>query len=252
MKVKIVTWNMAYWSHKKYLDEAWNYFLNDLDADIFLFQEAKPPKMLKDDKNLIWHNAGETIGRKEWGSGIYSKKYELSKEPDESIPESSRQLFKELCIVANTKIEGVKLTLISLYGRLDKVGNGQTYCIPNLHKILSDLTGILNGHINSKRNIVLGGDLNVSIQCDNKWGGNAHKIFFDRIKDFKLNNCFKLKGYKDFIQTHRHRGSKEKWQNDYFFISKSISKKFVDCIVVDTPEVRKYSDHNPVVITLDL
>ena len=251
MKVKIATWNMAYWSHKKYLEEAWDYFLNGLDADIFFFQEAKPPKTINH-QNLIWHNAGKSAGRKDWGTGIYSKKYKLSEEPKESIPESSRRLFKELCIVANTKIEGVKLTLISLYGRLDKVGSGPTYCVPNLHKVLSDLTGILNGHIDGKRNIVLGGDLNVSIQCDDKWGGNAHKIFFDRMNDFRLKDCFKLKGHKDFVQTHRHRGSKYKWQNDYIFVSQSLSKKFVDCEVIATPEVRRYSDHNIVVSTLNL
>jgi len=251
MKVKIATWNMAYWSHKKYLEEAWDYFLNELDTDIFLFQEAKPSKTINS-TNLIWHNAGKSVGRKYWSTGIYSKKYKLSEEPEESIPESSRQLFKELCIVANTKIEGVKLTLISLYGRLDKLGNGPAYCMPNLHRVLSDLTSVLNGHIDGKRNIVLGGDLNASIQCDNKWGGNAHKIFFDRMDDFKLNNCFKLRGYEDFIQTHRHRKSKDKWQNDYIFISKSISNKFVDCEIVDVPEIRKYSDHNIVIITLNL
>jgi len=68
----------------------------------------------------------------------------------------------------------------------------------------------------------------------------------------RTNDCFKLKGYKDFIQTHGHRGSKDKWQNDYIFISKSISKKFVDCKVVDIPEVRRYSDHNIVMVTLNL
>lgn len=251
MKVRIATWNMAYWSHKEYLEEAWGHFLNELDVDIFFFQEARPPKTISR-QNLIWHNAGKSAGRKDWGTGIYSKKYKLSEEPKESIPESSRQLFKELCVVANTKIEGVKLTLISVYGRFDKIGNGPIHSIPNLHRVLSDLTSILNGDVNGKRNIVLGGDLNASLQFDDKWGGTSNKIFFDRVNGFELNDCFKLQGHKDFIQTLRQRGSEYKWQNDYIFVSKSLSRKFVDCEVVDTPEVRKYSDHNIVISTLNL
>ena len=251
MAVRIATWNMAYWSHKKYFEGAWDYFLDELDADIFFFQEAKPPKTI-DRQNLIWHNAGKSLGRKDWGTGIYSKKYKLLEEPEESIPESGRQLFKELCIVANTKIEGVKLTLVSVYGRFDKMGNGSIYSIPNLHRVLSDLTGILNGDINGKRNIVLGGDLNASLQFDDKWGGKSNEIFFDRMNDFKLNDCFKLQGRKDFVQTLRQRGSKGGWQNDYIFVSESLSKKFVDCEVITTPQVRKYSDHNIVISTLDI
>ena len=242
---------MAYWSHKKYLEKAWDYFLNELNADIFFFQEAKPPKIINP-QNLIWHAAGKSIGRRDWGTGIYSKRYKLSQEPEDSIPKDGRQLFKELCTVANTKIEGVKLTLISVYGRFDKIGNGPIHSIPNLHRVLSDLTSILNGDINGKRNIVLGGDLNASLQFDDKWGGKSNEIFFDRMNDFKLNDCFKLQGHKDFVQTLRQRGSKGRWQNDYIFVSESLSKKFVDCEVVDNPKVREYSDHNIVISTLNI
>ncbi|MDO8537310.1 MAG: hypothetical protein Q7S21_00335 [archaeon] len=252
MKIRIATWNMAYWSHKKYFEEAWAYFLNELDVDIFLFQEAKPCKMLCDDKSFIWHNAGESSGKKEWGAGIYSKKFELSKEPEESIPDYNRQKFEEQCVIASSKINGNILTLISLYGLLETIGTEPSYSIPNLHRIFSDLTGILNGRMNGKRTIILGGDLNAGIQFDEKFGGSSHKIFFERVKDFKLENCFELKGNKDFVQTLRHISSKIPWQNDYFFISKSISKKLVDCEVIDNDLVRKYSDHNPVIITLNL
>jgi len=250
MKLRVVTWNMAYWNHKNYLEEAWDYFLS-LDADIFLFQEAKRPKRLENDINFIWHNAGESNGRKEWGSGIYSKKYQLTEEPETSIPEWNRNGFKQLCVIANAKVRDKNLTFISLYGRMDKIGH-IGYSIPNLHRIFSDLTGILKGHINGKRNIVLAGDLNASSQFDQHYGGESHRIFFERLRDFGLDNCFELNGNKDFVQTLRFPKSKISWQNDYFFISKSISKNFKNCEVVDTEEARKYSDHNPVIITLEI
>jgi len=94
--------------------------------------------------------------------------------------------------------------------------------------------------------------LNASVQLDPIQKNDSHKIFFDRLEDFNLNDCFKLSNKEFPVQTLRHHISKVKWQNDYFFISKSISKKLVNCEVVDNDKVRKYSDHNPVVITLDL
>lgn len=250
MKLKVATWNMAYWNHKNYSEEAWNYFLN-LGVDIFLFQETTRPESLKNENNFVWRPAGESSGRKDWGTGIYSKTYKLIEEPKDSIPEWNKKGCLELCVIANTQINNKKLTLVSMYGRIDKIGH-VGYSIANLHRVFSDLTGILNGHINGKRKIILAGDLNASIQFDQQYGGKAHRIFFERLKDFKLENCFELNGNKDFVQTLRFPNSKIKWQIDHFFISKSISKNFKNCEVIDTEEVRKYSDHNPVIITLKI
>lgn len=250
MKIRIITWNMAYWSHKGCLEATWDYFLS-LDAEFYIFQEAKRPKSLINDKNFIWHPTGMTNGRKEWGLGIYSKKHQLTEEPDVSTPEWGRDRFSEMCVLVNTRVSNINLTLISLYGRIDKIGS-IGYSIPNLHRIFSDLTGVLRGHINGKRNIILAGDLNASIQFDQQSGRQSHKIFFDRLKDFELENCFELNGNKNFVQTLRFPKSTINWQNDYFFVSKSLSKNFEWCEVIDSEKVQKYSDHNPVVITLDL
>jgi len=250
MKIRIATWNMAYWQYKKYFEEAWDYYHKEIDADIIFFQEARPSKIIENDKNLIWHEIG---GRRNWGSGIYSNKYQLT---EEMIQGDFKGYSKGILTLANTKIDnGTSLTLISLYGLLEKVGNNEEYAITTLHRLLSDLTGILNGHINGERKIVLGGDFNASIQFDDIYGykytPNAHRILFERIKDFGLFNCFSP-FYKDYVQTLRHHRSKVKWQNDYFFISESISKRLINCEVIDSDKARKYSDHNPIVITLDL
>ena len=243
MKIKIATWNMAYWSHKKLLDETWNYFLNEIDADFYFFQEARPSEKIKENKgHLVWNEIG---GKRNWGSGIYSKKYELSEE-------LIKTEFKGVFSIANTNIDNKKLTLISLYGLMESNGPTKGYAITNLHRMLSDLTGIFNGRIGGKRKIILGGDLNASIQLDPMQKNSSHKIFFDRLEDFNLNDCFKLSNKQFPVQTLRHPSSKIEWQNDYFFISKSLSKKLVNCEIIDNDKVRKYSDHNLVIITLDL
>jgi exodeoxyribonuclease-3 len=243
MKVTIATWNMAYWSYKKYFEEAWDYFLDELNADIFFFQEANPSKKIRDDKeHLVWNKIGRN---RPWGSGIYSKKYKLNEE-------IIKTEFKGAFSIANAIIENKKLTLISLYGLMESNGPTKGYAITNLHRMLSDLTCIFNGHIDGRRNIVLGGDLNASVQLDPIQKNNSHKIFFDRLEDFNLNDCFKLSNKEFPVQTLRRPKSKIKWQNDYFFISKKLSKKFINCEIIDNDKVRKYSDHNPVIATLEI
>lgn len=239
MNLKLVTWNMAFWSHRTHLVDAWNYFLGNVDADIYLFQESRPPQELTNDPNFLWFEIGDS---RDWGTGIYSKTYPVKSLPVQSVHPGS-------FVVGEVIIpDQVTLTVISLYGLLEPVGNTK-YAMTTLHRMLSDLTGLLNGHIGGKRKIVLGGDLNASLQCDKQDGGKAHQIFFERLEDFNLMNCY-LPFYHDFVQTHRHPGSKEPWQNDYFFISKVFSKSLKACKVIDSEDVRRLGDHNPVLIEL--
>ena len=76
VEIKIVTWNMSYWSRKIHTKEAWKYYLNEIDADFHFFQEANPSNTMKNEShNLIWHKIGDN---RNWGSGIYSKKHKIS------------------------------------------------------------------------------------------------------------------------------------------------------------------------------
>ena len=74
MRLKIATWNMAYWSHKKYDAEAWNYFLNEINCDILLFQESFPNMDILNKDGLVWNEIGNT---RPWGSGVYSSKFKI-------------------------------------------------------------------------------------------------------------------------------------------------------------------------------
>ena len=59
--------------YKKYFEEAWDYYLREIDADIIFFQEARPSKVIENDKeHLVWN---EISSNRPWGSGVYSKKY---------------------------------------------------------------------------------------------------------------------------------------------------------------------------------
>lgn len=240
MKLKIATWNMAYWNKKQYEAEAWRYFVKDINCDILLFQESYPNMEILEEDGLVWDEIG---GTRPWGSGIYSPKYKISKYSFETD-------FIGAVTAAEIEINSeLKLIVISLYGLFENILN-VGYAIPNLHRIFSDLTGILEGG-GTKHRIVIGGDLNASLQIDEQYPGNSHRVFFDRLKEFGLVNCFD-NYFNDFVQTHRHSRSDKPWQNDYFFISKKLEKHLNNCEVIETNEVRKLSDHNPVVIELDV
>lgn len=218
--------------------DAWEYFLN-LDVDFYLFQEGLPyGKLIENNTHLVWNPIG---GKRNWGSGIYSKNHEL--EEEKIITK-----FTGVYTIANSQTGSTKLTFISMYGLLN---HGMV--IKNINDMISEL---IDGNIltDSNRNIILGGDLNASIQWDTKQNNHNHENFFERLKNHDLEDCFKLLNKPYPLQTLRKINSIEPWQNDYLFISKKIEGNLIydNDIVLGGEDVVKLSDHNPVIITLDL
>ena len=70
--MKIVTWNLGYWQHGKYHDEAWDYLCNELKPDLALLQEVKPPSWVSQNALLF-----EEITRG-WGTAIYAPALSMS------------------------------------------------------------------------------------------------------------------------------------------------------------------------------
>jgi endonuclease/exonuclease/phosphatase family metal-dependent hydrolase len=143
---------------------------------------------------------------------------------------------------------GGTLTAITMYGLIDKHG----YATTTVHRMLSDLTPLLNDGA-GKRDILLGGDWNVSIQWDQRYPGKypAHRLLFDRVEDFGLENCTR-KVHGKHVATYKKQGSPVEWQNDYLFVSRRLSPALLTCVIPDNQELRDLSDHSPVVITLDI
>jgi len=254
MEIKIVTWNMNYWEKKGFHEESWNYFLNEIEADFYLFQESVPQNSLNN-SNLVYKEFKDK--NRNWGTGIYSKKHRLNEENINSHKDGS-------CVVASANIGAKKpFTLISLYGYFDKKGKNSLPPTHNLHRSISDLFNLFNEQY-SKKYIVLGGDFNESLQFDKKYQkegkrfhSNASRIVFERLHDLGLRDCYKIdnkhkNAEKDFIQTLRSKGSLVPWQNDYLFVNHLLEKHVKKIEVIDNEKVRKFSDHNPVIITLNI
>jgi hypothetical protein len=238
-QLRIATWNMAYWSHRGMLDDAWKCYLTAVDADFYLFQEGRPSA--NRDQHFVWNEIG---GPRDWGSGIYSPNHEI-------VEEDIGPNFKGALTIGNANVRGMALTLISFFGLMETIGRIK-YAIPNLHRMISDLTGLLNGHVGGRRNIILGGDLNASTQLDPSQGNRSHEILFARIADFGLKDVHTLSGHEGHVQTLRHRRSKVPWHNDYMFVSTKLAGRLKGYQVIDTEEVRQFSDHNIVVIDIAL
>jgi len=253
MNVKISTWNMDYW--KRTAEErikAWTYLDEIISPDIALVQEAvpmstqmgfigtgkQPSGSLIDNETVVWQEIG---GSRKWGSGILTKNFPLREVHFNNSHQGS-------VIVADILLPNKSVwTVISLYGLLD---NG--YSTTTLHRIFSDLTLLLDGKM-GKRQVIIGGDFNASLQWDEEYPGEApsHRIFFDRLSDFGLVNCSEKFGPSP-VQTIRHPKSDIPWQNDYLFSSKQLIDSLISCDVVNEVEVHELSDHNPVVAVFEV
>ena len=239
MKLKIVTWNMAWWSHKVKINEAWDFLYNDINVDVALLTEMGDPVYSKCPFPYCkWQNIG--LNRLYWGSGIVSR-HQLD---DCYIPPSVGAIMTaRLSVEKKTTI-----SLICMYGIEDKASNSY---VANLHRYLSDLTPILNGR---RRNIIIAGDWNADLQLDGKNGNtaSANRLFFERLTDFGLRDCL-ASSVQYPIQTHRHNSDVNfPWQLDYIYANPTIVSKITNARVVDTQQIRENSDHNPIEIEIEI
>lgn len=251
MNVRLLTWNMGYLKQKKEIrSQVWDYLDNKLCPDIALLQEAVPPENRYSSNNKVFLKVEE---RDKWSSGIISKTFRLITLDLVTMINMPKK-FRYSVVAAdisqeNSSILGknVKLTAISIYNNINELWGATG----NLHIILSYLTPLLLNKF-GKREFIIGGDLNTSLQWENqnrKWRGMSQKILFGRIKDFDLINCTeKLCG--QHVQTYRDKRSDVHWQNDYLFVSTGLERYLVSCDVVDNPEVQKLSDHYPLVLEI--
>jgi exonuclease III len=230
---------MAHWTRPQLATQAWDYLDKNIAADITLLQECVPPKDRQGDF-CVWKNIVE---KGKWGSGVLTKRHPI----------------KELCLEKNDNLGALtvaevslpnkpKLVVISMYSQFDKY----KYTITALHRMLSDLTYLLDGCLQQRGRptVILGGDLNASPQWDDEYGTKTHRIFFQRLEASGLVDCHGA-FTKDRPHTQRHARSKIPWVNGFIFVSKNLENKIVSHEVIENAEMKHLSDHNPLVVTFD-
>ena len=229
MKIKIVTWNIDFKTDKSKL---WDYIDNKIDPDILMLQECKT---FPDS----YQSAGKHIGgTRSWGSVVLSKKYPLQ---PISVPNHDGWVAG-----ATIKIDDLDLFVFSIHAKLKDIGK---YVVPHLKIIFKDI--MLSAGKAKSKNIVIGGDFNAARLYDNVYSQpdeSSHVKFFEWLEtNF---NLVSVTGNEE-IQTMRGN-SKHPYQNDDIYVSNSLGKQLKNPQVLFDEQIDQLSDHNPVVVTLDL
>jgi exonuclease III len=270
--MRIVSWNMNRPSpSSRRHQNAWDYLKEELRADLVLAQEATPPRF---PVPLVYRPMGE--GPYNNGSMVVGLRPGLELRPWPRVPllESLPSAVPEgslpdshpgACAVADVLDHGrVMFSAVSLYGSWEMMpgarsaGGKNMYGGPRLHRMLSDLTGLLAR--GPRRAVVLAGDFNVTSQWADSPDNEASAVF-QRLRAWRLVDCITHTRASrprtsececpdgaacSHIQTHRS-GS----QLDYAFVSESVVPGLSACTVESVAIARDLSDHCPIVLDLD-
>jgi exonuclease III len=234
---------MSYWQQRRAAKQAWAFLLDELKPDIALVQEALP---LVENEFTLWHEIpGKGIG----GTGIVTRGLPIREFDLETASHPGAAMVGEVELPG-----GGTLTAISIYGALEyptRPGKGKSegYATTSIHRILSDLTFLLDGWY-GRRSIVMGGDTNISTQLPPPWTAH-HQAVIDRIAAFGLVDCLSL-FHTGHVQTQSHNTSKVPWQNDYIYVSKGLRKSVRACDPEATQAAWSLSQHCPVLLELEV
>jgi len=181
--------------------------------------------------------------------------------PEGALPDS----HPGACAVADVVDRGrVVFSAISLYGSWEMMpgeksaGGHNKYGGPRLHRMLSDLTGLL-AH-GPRRAVVLAGDFNVTSQGEDSPDNEASAVF-QRLRAWRFVDCISHTRMSrprmsdcecaDGAGGSHVRTFKSGSQLDYAFVSEMIVPGLSACTVEGTATAWELSDHCPIVVDID-
>jgi endonuclease/exonuclease/phosphatase family metal-dependent hydrolase len=276
--MRIVSWNMNYGRRSDQARrDAWTFLRDELRTDLVLAQEASPPP----GTNAVYRAIDDNNKNFRWGSAIVALNPALTLKGRIRVPapecfsrapeaEELPDTHPGACAVADV-LDGAGrrlFTAVSLYGSLEGMPGGSSYYGgPRLHRILSDLTGVL---VRAYRDpVLLAGDFNVSTQ-DGESPENEAAAVFARLRAWdmvdcvartradrpRLANCSCPDGDScSHVRTFRNGNRADSWakQLDYAFVSEPVVGALSKCQVLDEEAaVWKLSDHCPILLDLNI
>ncbi|NUO50824.1 MAG: hypothetical protein HOV80_18380 [Polyangiaceae bacterium] len=244
MRLRVVSWNMNHPFRREQAEEQWAY-LDSLEPTIALVQEAPPPP-------ASCQAIFQEVPRVKLRTGIVAYgKVELTEIPTVPLGEDAPEgHLVTSCpgtfVAARAKLsDGPRVTLISAYGLLSSVLTKTNYATTNVHRMLSDLTPLLDVQRN-KQPLIFGGDLNVSPEVPQP-DSAAHVAVIDRIKAFGLEDCLGEHHDGKLVRTLRHMNKPESkpYQIDWVFSSRKL--RSIRVRANDCEAAWRLSDHCPVI-----
>jgi endonuclease/exonuclease/phosphatase family metal-dependent hydrolase len=239
---------------------AWEYLQHDVKADLALVQEAVPP-------DALTQSVYQAIGPApyDWGSAVVAFRSGLSLDRYRRVPLSD-SLFRGLgahelpdshpgaFAVADVLLDGKRLfTAVSLYAQWETLpGSKSLYGGPRLHRMLSDLNGVLARA--KRRPVLVAGDFNVTSQ-GTRAADNEAAAVFTRLRAWGMAGCpLSPRPLEGCIcpegEGCRHvKTFRTGTQLDYAFASSTLSGG-LRCMVWDKKEAWQLSDHCPIVLDM--
>ncbi|MGV8176611.1 MAG: endonuclease/exonuclease/phosphatase family protein [Candidatus Bilamarchaeaceae archaeon] len=207
-EIRIMTWNVQ---KRKNATAIWDY-ISKVNADIVMLQETTQHHH---EKRLF-----EGIYDSKTGLAIYSK-----------FPVSGIELESQFRVIAGKiNLEGTELEVINIHNHIPE----KKEYLQMLEQILTPLKEIMK-----KKNVIIGGDLNLGIPCDKQDIEYEKKCA--EILDKHFRNGFKVVPTGKQI-THSHN-NKGKYLNDFIIVREEYSITKTDVL----SDIYGLSDHYPVV-----
>lgn len=220
--MKVITWNLGYWQHRAFHNEAWSYLRTEIKPDLALLQEVKLPKSQKNEHFLFKSIHGS------WGTAIYTRKLPLE--------EQLFDLHPGRVVVATLRTENQRIVAISVHAPII-----EGHVFPHLDQIFDEIENTVKG-----QTFIIGGDLNTARLAEQVWPGHGHGPFFERLKDSMFFDCCQ-KFHDTEQQTFFRNGGKHPFQDDHLFVSHNLADKVKSCNVLNNEYTRKVSDHVPLI-----
>lgn len=266
--MRVVSWNMAYWSHRATHDRAWRWVIEALQPDILLCQECVPPDWVKAERNVVWDEAYPD-SKQPWGTGIVTnlpcKRARIDALDDwlgklpPAVPGKHRSfIYRADGWVAAAKLEMPQIgeTLVaSIHNpafaieqpRLEGVDitpmrlklNKDLWLLDVLFHYLRPLLG---------SRLLVGGDFNYSRLLDPPKRPRGNNEFFDRLAAEGFVSLHRRFHDRD-SQTFFKKNGREH-QLDYLYADEPVARYATACRAHPYDDVTELSDHSPLVADL--
>lgn len=207
-------------------EQAWRYLLDELRPDVALVQEGllDLPGWVRDQNALSQH---PTSKGHDAGSGVVARGM--------TVREIAIQA--EGCCTVATEIERQDGAFVAVSVHVSTRGNQKRF----LRSLVDALVPMLKGE-----RFILGGDFNAAREYNERLYG----WFFDDLMSRGFHDCHRAIHRREVTSFWGHQAPKGGIQDDHLFIDVASAPNVLSCEVVDNPEVRRLSDHGPLVLVI--